>query len=206
MIEVGCGVWRDAFGCFEAPRINIRESCHLDTRNGHRLMNEFCTAVANANDSKADLIIGGKRGLGRCGNGSGNAGDLTEKLSAGIHGVMQRLQCINLSLSGGRDALDLDPHITGQTGDFNRGASRCGGHEVSSVNSIHGCELAHVFEVYSGLQDLLERTAAGGEHGLQILKNAFRLYGDIAFHNLHRCRIERNLSAQISNAVAGDSL
>src|SRR3954449_2981125 len=99
------------------------------------------------------------------------------------------------------DRLDLDGHVAREAGGLHGGARRLVVAEPAAVDLVHGGEVAHVAQEDGGLHHGGEVGAGGLEHALHVRHHPLRLRGDVALHQLHRGRVERDLPRGEHQAV-----
>jgi hypothetical protein len=92
-----------------------------------------------------------------------------------------------------RDALDLDEDIERQTRDLDRGARRRVTAERALVDRVHLGKIAQVLEEDRRLEHFREAAAGCLKDGAEVRQDPFGLRLDAARHDLHGCRVERDL-------------
>lgn len=97
--------------------------------------------------------------------------------------------------------LDLDAHVARESGyGYGRTRRPCRT-KRSRVHLIHLGEIRHITKKDRGLDDVRKITSCGREHRRQILYYLFGLFGDRGARDLHRLRMERDLTGREQKAV-----
>src|SRR5205807_124563 len=113
---------------------------------------------------------------------------------SGLQGVARSELCGCGLKSQQRDQIDLDSPAFWQRGDLHCRSRRLVLAEAIRIDRVERLKIREVGEVDGCLEDLLEAAAGFLQHRREIVEDAIRLRGEVAFHELSGRGIERDLS------------
>src|ERR687885_227036 len=99
------------------------------------------------------------------------------------------------------DALYLDQQLGSGQARFDGRAARPGLGDQFAVDGVHGLEQAHVGEKDGGLDQAVQRRAAGLQHGAQVVDGLARLAGDVRTGDLAGARVGADLAGGEHKAI-----
>jgi hypothetical protein len=87
-----------------------------------------------------------------------------------------------------------------------RGACRIGLREIFGHDLVDDLEVAEVGQVHVHLNGVREIAARRARDGAQVLEDAAHVRFDVARHEFHRLRVERDLAGQVDRAAGPGGL